>query len=276
LGSQGPPFLLLPPESWPTNPTERPEIDKSELKKSAFCGVVAVEEPTGNKYRTWAELVKATAQELHGAAGQSGEPTASMYQAAETCILQKVQNESFPEELQRLKAGKALQHNSRLLTLAAEYDPSTNLIRVGGRLRRAETLDPALKHPIVLESRHPAVKLLLQDYDERLCHPGPDTGVFCRNKTTLLGPKRKSSYPQLTTRLHEMPTSESQTYNSPNGRPSFGTLASPQASLSFNWDGLLWSLSCKDWSTSRKEVGNPLQMSYHPGCTHRPSVQFGH
>ncbi len=172
--SQGPPFLLLPPESWPANPTERPEIDKSELKKSTFCGVVAVDEPTGNKYKTWTELVKATAQELHGAAGQSGEPTANAYQAAETCILQKVQNESFPEELQRLKSGKALQHNSRLLTLAPEYDTATNLIQVGGRLRRAETLDPALKHPIVLDSKHPAVKLLLQDYDKRLCHPGPD------------------------------------------------------------------------------------------------------
>ncbi len=81
---------------------------------------------------------------------------------------------SFPEELQRLKSGKALQHNSRLLTLAPEYDTATNLIQVGGRLRRAETLDPALKHPIVLDSKHPAVKLLLQDYDKRLCHPGPD------------------------------------------------------------------------------------------------------
>lgn len=31
--SQGPPFLLLPPESWPANPVECPEFDKSELKK---------------------------------------------------------------------------------------------------------------------------------------------------------------------------------------------------------------------------------------------------
>lgn len=172
--SHGPPFLLLSSENWPANPTECPEIDNSEFKKSAFCGVVAVNGQFGSEYKTWTELVKAIAQELHGAAGESGEPTANTYQTAETFILQKVQSESFPEELQRLRSGKPLQHNSRLLTLTPEYDTSTNLIRVGGRLRHAETLDPALKHPIVLDSRHPAVKLLLQDFDERLCHPGPD------------------------------------------------------------------------------------------------------
>ncbi|XP_026101210.1 uncharacterized protein LOC113072449 isoform X1 [Carassius auratus] len=172
--SHGPPFLLLSSENWPANPTECPEIDKSEFKKSAFCGVVAVNGQFGSEYKTWTELVKAIAQELHGAAGESGEPTANTYQTAETFILQKVQSERFPEELQRLRSGKPLQHNSRLLSLTPEYDTSTNLIRVGGRLRHAETLDPALKHPIVLDSRHPAVKLLLQDFDKRLCHPGPD------------------------------------------------------------------------------------------------------
>lgn len=82
-----------------------------------------------------------------------------------------MQNESFPEELQRLKSGKALLNNSCLLTVAPDYDTASSLIRVGGRLRCAETLDLALKHPIVLDSRHPAVKLLLQDCDKRL---GPD------------------------------------------------------------------------------------------------------
>ncbi|XP_073725195.1 uncharacterized protein [Misgurnus anguillicaudatus] len=171
---QGPPFLFDPPENWPSNPTERTTIDRSELKKSAFCGVTTTKELIGSEHRTWTELMETTARELHGTAGEPGEPTAGTYQAAETYILQKIQDESFQEELQRLKSGKDLQRSSRLLTLAPEYDEASNLLRVGGRLRRAETLDPAVKHPVVLDAKHPAVKLLLQDYDKNLCHPGPD------------------------------------------------------------------------------------------------------
>ncbi|KAL1266975.1 hypothetical protein QQF64_002650 [Cirrhinus molitorella] len=143
------------------------KVDDNKAKMTA-------KELIGSGHRTWTELLEAIARELHGAAGESGEPTADTYQAAETYILQTVQKESFPEELQRLKMGKDLPHNSRLLTLAPEYDEVTDLIRVGGRLRRAETLDPATKHPVVLDAKHPAVKLLLQDYDKRLCHSGPN------------------------------------------------------------------------------------------------------
>lgn len=38
----------------------------------------------------------------------------------------------------------------------------------------SEWLDPAFKHPVVLDSLHPATKLLIQDYDARLCHLGPE------------------------------------------------------------------------------------------------------
>lgn len=73
----GTPFLLLPPECWPANPIEHPEIDKSELKKFSFCGAVAVDKLFVSEHKTWTELVKAIAQKLHGAAGKSEEPTAN-------------------------------------------------------------------------------------------------------------------------------------------------------------------------------------------------------
>ncbi len=47
-------------------------------------------------------------------------------------------------------------------------------MRVGGRLRRLESPNVEQIHPIVLDSRHPATKLLIRDFDERLLHPGTE------------------------------------------------------------------------------------------------------
>nr|XP_057931658.1 uncharacterized protein LOC131131201 [Doryrhamphus excisus] len=70
--------------------------------------------------------------------------------------------------------GKPLSSNSRLLTLAPEYDQSSGLIRVGGRLRRCDSLSQEELHPILLPSSHPVVKLLIQHYDNQLHHPGSE------------------------------------------------------------------------------------------------------
>lgn len=76
--------------------------------------------------------------------------------------------------MSHLKYGKPLPSNSRLLCLAPELDNSTNLIRVGGRLRQISPLDEDNIHPIVLNPHHPLTKLIIKDYDDRLHHPGPE------------------------------------------------------------------------------------------------------
>ncbi|XP_077363581.1 uncharacterized protein LOC144007644 [Festucalex cinctus] len=174
--SQGPPFLLQPPEDWPIRPSVNQDHDTSELRKSAFCGVttVAVSRADANPYDTWKDLVQATVQERHGAADQSSSPTAEDYREAEILILKRSQQESFPDELRLLKAGKPVPSRSRLLTLAPELDKEEELIRVGGRLRHAEDFEQTAVHPIVLDPGHPSTRLLIQDFDRRLHHPGPE------------------------------------------------------------------------------------------------------
>lgn len=56
-----------------------------------------------------------------------------------------------------------------------EYDQRLGLIRVGGRLRKAEDLDADALYPIVLPPDHHVTKLLIQDYNDRLLHPGPES-----------------------------------------------------------------------------------------------------
>ncbi|KAJ8016196.1 hypothetical protein DPEC_G00004680 [Dallia pectoralis] len=185
--SQGPPFLLHNPDKWPVKPTTAKEEDASELRKSVFCGVSSVVSgpaaPEASQHETWKELLEATAETLHGAAGPSGERISQAYHDAETLIIRKAQQDSFPDELRLLKAGKPIPSNSRLLTLSSELDKTNDLIRVGGRLRRAEELDQAAVYPVVMDPGHATTKLVIQDYDQRLCHPGPER-VFAEIRRT--------------------------------------------------------------------------------------------
>ncbi|XP_073770437.1 uncharacterized protein [Danio rerio] len=176
--SHGPSFLLKGPHHWPSQPTKLADPDMSECRKSVFCGIISNPDwPSSvqnSQYTTWKDLVEAVAHELHGAADSSNPIVASEYQQAELVIYKKIQQDCFQEELHCLKKGKPVAHSSRLLTLSPELDSEEGIMRVGGRLRRAETLDPGSKHPIVLDPSHPFTKLLMEDYDSRLCHPGPE------------------------------------------------------------------------------------------------------
>ncbi|KAL0149811.1 hypothetical protein M9458_054859 [Cirrhinus mrigala] len=141
--------------------------------------------PDSTTHSTWNELVEATVQGLKDAGPRSAED----YQTAEWHILQKSQVDSFPDEYKLLKAGNPVPSTSRLLPLAPEFDDTCQLIRVEGRLRRAEGLESAVIHPIVLDPHHWVTKLLIRNYDSKLSHPGPERvfGEIRRNFWILRG-----------------------------------------------------------------------------------------
>ncbi|KAL0171399.1 hypothetical protein M9458_031710, partial [Cirrhinus mrigala] len=176
--TQGPEFLLQPCSNWPSIPAmdSLESDDNEELRRGIFCGVMnpAPQTADTSQFSTWGDLVESVARELHGAAKQNGSPPASTYQEAELMALRKAQMDSFPEDYQLLKSSKPVHSNSRLLCLSPEFDKASDLIRVGGRLRRIEGLDPGAVHPIVLDPNHPNTRLLIKDYDTRLHHPGPE------------------------------------------------------------------------------------------------------
>lgn len=87
---------------------------------------------------------------------------------AKTILLRRAQEDNFPAELATLQSGKGISSNSRLLSLAPEFDQNLGLILVGGRLRRATDLDLEMIHPIVLDPNHQVSELLIKDHDERL------------------------------------------------------------------------------------------------------------
>lgn len=92
----------------------------------------------------------------------------------EEFLLSQAQRESFSNEFKDLKAGKNIYPQSRLLPLSPQFDSVLELIRVGGRRRQIETLDPDVIHPIVFDPKHPTTSLLIKHYDEQFLHPGPE------------------------------------------------------------------------------------------------------
>ncbi len=181
--NQGPNFLQQSPEHWPTQTTSS-STDENEVRKTFFCAHVAVLQsslPDPEQHTTWADLVQATYQSVHGAVATP--MSAAQRIDTELLLLRQAQQDSFPDEVHALQNSKVIHTSSRLNTLSPEYDQALGIIRVGGRLRKAEKLEVDTLHPIVLAPDHPITKLIIQDYDNRLLHPGPER-VFAELRRT--------------------------------------------------------------------------------------------
>lgn len=175
---QGPHFLWQDPSTW-SNDTEELVTDSTdEEEKVTFCSLTTVDfsdiMQEFSSYHSFDQLVEHEAQKQLKQANRTRDLSAQDYVAAEISLFKQAQAMCFPVELDTLTCGKSLPPNSRLVSLAPEIDQSTGLIRVGGRLRRSELLRPDTVHPIVIDPKHPLSQLLIQHYDEKLHHPGPE------------------------------------------------------------------------------------------------------
>ncbi|XP_048010442.1 uncharacterized protein LOC125244397 [Megalobrama amblycephala] len=174
--SNGPSFLLQAPDKWPKKPHITQSSKSNELKGLTFCSFASVLQniPDANQFDSWTDLVEAVRQQCHGAAEPNQTQLINSYREAEAILLRACQAQSFSEELVSLRAGQPVHISSKLRNLAPELDQTTDLIRVGGRLRQLQQVSDLDIHPIVLDPRHPATMLLIKDYDERLLHAGSE------------------------------------------------------------------------------------------------------
>lgn len=166
----GPPFLLQAKSQWPVLPVNSQE-DLSEIKATRLLTLSAQPASTTldlSACTSWKDAVLKSLSMLDTATL----PNPAI--AAETALLRKAQLDSFPDEMSALQAGKPVRSSSRLCPLAPEFDPAVQLIRVGGRLRRAVGLETDFIHPVVLDSSHLVTQLLIKDLDAKLLHPGSE------------------------------------------------------------------------------------------------------
>lgn len=88
------------------------------------------------------------------------------------CIIKCVQKKEFSSKIKDLMNTNNVAVSSKLFRLCPFMDEN-KLIRVGGRLKKAATLDVYHRHPIVLPADCHFTRLLFQNEHERCMHGGP-------------------------------------------------------------------------------------------------------
>ena len=94
---------------------------------------------------------------------------------AEEWLIVHVQKTSFDEVASLAKHGGPLK-DSKLANLNPFLCPTSGLLRVGGRIHKS-SLPEEEKHPIILPSNHPVVKLLIEDVHCRELHAGVECSL---------------------------------------------------------------------------------------------------
>ncbi|TKS64954.1 hypothetical protein D9C73_027746 [Collichthys lucidus] len=89
---------------------------------------------------------------------------------AKTRIFKAVQEEVYKEELKCLTQGSTVHCQSSFAKLDPFIDEN-GLIRVGGRIRRADLGDQE-KHPLILPAGHHVTTLLVRHYHDKVAHQG--------------------------------------------------------------------------------------------------------
>ncbi|XP_073943295.1 uncharacterized protein [Choristoneura fumiferana] len=193
----GPDFLLLPSSEWPKEPS-MPEATSilEELKPSkVHVGLTHLVTPSSvlpdpSRFSEWLRLIRATARvfqcankfrsllahnspnskTINNSSPFKLTPLSAMeIQKAEIAILRKAQTDSFSEEISLLRDSKPLPKSSKLKSLCPIFDED-GLLRLDSRIKHMKNTDYATTSPIILDGRHPAVRLLVHHYHVQAAH----------------------------------------------------------------------------------------------------------
>ena len=91
---------------------------------------------------------------------------------AERTVLMMMQKEAFKDEIHNLKSEKqGVTAQSTLFKLDPFIDDD-GIMRVGGRLAQAQSLNPEVKHPIILPKKSHMTTVIIRYHHERVAHQG--------------------------------------------------------------------------------------------------------
>ena len=182
----GPHWLKLDQARWPKQLVVKPNLPSDEADELCSCigTVVAEEQPLIplDQYSVFNRLIRVTAWMIRFITNcRSKKLTIHCEEGPLTIIIQElsqatsywiklIQKESWPEEINALKKGSRIRQTSRILSLNPFLD-DLSILRVGGRQENAES-SYDMRHPIILPSKHPLVKILIRSEHNRLLHAG--------------------------------------------------------------------------------------------------------
>lgn len=180
----GPSWLSLPTETWPTSRFEMLDLSSTgELKENPLPVLVEVnlehltpEWDLLTRFSSWTTLLRVTAfvkrfiSNLKNPGNKIlGPLSVSELNTAHNSIIHLVQLSEYQNDLKAINAKKPL--SSKLTSLSPFID-NDGLLRVGGRLGRS-FLPSNAKHPLLLPKMHSVVDLLITHYHITYLHAGP-------------------------------------------------------------------------------------------------------
>ena len=180
----GPEWLKLNQERWPKQSEVKSVSSSEEADElcSATCTALVQSSPLipFDRFSIFTRLVRVTAWMIrfiancqsrkHNTQVHNGTLSVQELSHATRYWIKVAQNESWTSEINALKKGSRLKQTSRILCLNPFIDES-GILRVGGRQENAR-LSFDTRHPIILPSNHPLVKLLIRSEHLRLLHAG--------------------------------------------------------------------------------------------------------
>ncbi|XP_062715883.1 uncharacterized protein LOC134291750 [Aedes albopictus] len=180
LWKHGPPWLREDKSTWPSQgiPETKFSVEELELKKKCDSEQILHPDPLFERFSSYQTLLNVVGfcfRFCNNARYKQRRNFSSVLSVAElqhakTALVRFVQDKRFPDDLHRLKKGFIVSSKSPLRLLSPFLD-ADGLIRVGGRLRLADT-PYDVKHQIVLPGFHPFTLLLLKFHHRKLVHSG--------------------------------------------------------------------------------------------------------
>ena len=195
---RGPEYLWLPKSSWPVMPeVGNPATDENLRQANLFntkeedsCSIINLFNIDGlidvNRFSDWSVLRKrvgwilrairnflSKCSRLKLSSISQSELQCEELQDAELALVRLAQRERYDKEFSTLSSGSSMDGKSSLLSLDPFFDPSINLIRVGGRLRNSPK-HLEVTHQLLLPHDHRVTQLIVRAAHIELAHAGPE------------------------------------------------------------------------------------------------------
>lgn len=242
----GPSFLRHKEEAWPQpNATQHncPEVDV-ELRPHEIVQHVNCISLSAERFSHWRRLLRVAARVfqftrlLRNSEARSADTLcrdglrpllARDVKNAEEFLLKQAQRDTFAEELACIQLGKDISKKSRLRNLGPRL-ADDGFLRACGRISSVSAA-PEVRNPIILDGRHPTVRLLITDYHTKAMHGHNETVVnqlrqkyvilhlrptvrfvaakcqFCRIRKALPAPPPTGDLPEERLQHHHQPFS---------------------------------------------------------------------
>ncbi|XP_028157383.1 uncharacterized protein LOC114350685 [Ostrinia furnacalis] len=186
----GPSFLNQVEEAWPRETDQITSTDE-EMKTSEKAVNINCVALSSERFSDWRRLLRTTARVFQftrllreretRAADTIGCPglrplLARDVKNAELYLLKQTQRDSFAEELDCLMQNKDIPKRSRLNKLAPKLCQD-GLLRATGRISSAPEVAIEAKEPIILDGRHPTIRLFISRYHIWALHGNNETVV---------------------------------------------------------------------------------------------------